>query len=63
MAQPPASEVRPYLRRLLTAIFLGVILMACTAIWAWNEYGGKLKHAPPLPDGVPPINTAEATPH
>jgi len=53
------SEVRPYLKRLVLAILLGVVVMASTAVWAWNTYGTRLESAPPLPSGVPPINTAE----
>ncbi len=53
----PRNEVHAYVRRLLVSIAVGVILMATTAIWAWNHYGKKLEHAPPLPPGSPPIAT------
>ena len=51
------SEVKPYLRRLIASIVVGIVLMATTAIWAWNKYGGKLETAPPLPSGTPPISS------
>jgi hypothetical protein len=47
------SEVRPYLKRLLAVIFVGIVMMAGTALFAWNKYGQRLKAAPPLPDPVP----------
>jgi hypothetical protein len=62
-SKPPRSEVRSYLRRLLTAIAIGIVLMASTAIWAWNTYGAKLKDAPPLPEGTPPMSAEPATPY
>ncbi len=61
--EPSQSEVRPYLKRLIATILCGVILMATTAVWAWNRYGGKLETAPPLPEGTPPMNPEAATPH
>ena len=57
------SEVRSYLRRLVVAILLGVVLMTTTAFWAWHKYGAKLKDAPPLPPGTPPMSSTPATPH
>lgn len=46
-------EVRAYLKRLLAAIFLGLVVVSATAVWAWNTYGKKLDDAPPLPSGAP----------
>ena len=63
MQDPEPPQVRPYLRRLLSAMLLGVIIMASTAIWAWNKYGKKLQDAPPLPEGVPPMSSEPVTPH
>lgn len=42
-------EVRAYLKRLLAAIGLGLLVVIISAVWAWNEYGGKMKDRPPLP--------------
>lgn len=61
MNTSPPSEVRPYLRRLLLAIALGILTMAATATWAWSTYGAKLKTAPPLPEGTPPLSSVPAT--
>lgn len=47
------SEVRAYLRSLVTVILIGVVLMGATALWAWSKYGQKLKDAPPLPEAAP----------
>jgi len=47
------SEVRPYLKRLLAVIFVGIVMMASTAFFAWNKYGQKLRSAPPLPEPAP----------
>lgn len=55
------SEVRPYLKKLVIAIVLGVMLMASIAGWAWNEYGQRLADAPPLPSGTPPLSSVPAT--
>ncbi len=60
-AEPPKPEVRPYLKRLLLAIFLGMILMASTATWAFLTYGKKLESAPPLPSGTPPMTPLPRT--
>jgi hypothetical protein len=46
-------EVRAYLKRLLLAIFLGIVIVGSTAVWAWNKYGKRLEDAPPLPAGEP----------
>ncbi len=54
-------EVRAYLKRLITSILIGIILMSATAIWAWNKYGTRLADAPPLPEGTPPLSTVPAT--
>jgi hypothetical protein len=51
------SEVKSYLRRLVASIVVGIVLMAGTAIWAWNKYAGKLQDAPPLPTGAPPLSS------
>ncbi len=51
------SEVRPYLKRLLLSIAIGVICMASAAVWSWKTYGKKLETAPPLPSGSPPLST------
>jgi len=62
--EPLAStrpEVRPYLKRLLLAILVGLLVMVATAIWAWRTYGGRLEGAPPLPSGTPPLSTLPAT--
>lgn len=56
--KPEPSEVKAYLRKLLTAIFIGIVLMATTATIAWNKYGKKLDQAPPLPSGTPPLSGA-----
>lgn len=61
MTEPAPSEVRPYLRRLLIAIAFGILTMAGTATWAWSTYGAKLKTAPPLPEGTPPLSSVPAT--
>lgn len=59
---PTASpEVRAYLKRLLLSILVGILLMSSTAIWAWNKYGARLKDAPPLPEGTPPMSGVPAT--
>lgn len=52
----PESEVRSYVRRLILSIFVGIVLMTSSAIWAWHKYGAKLDQAPPLPPGSPPMN-------
>lgn len=55
------SEVKPYLKRLVAFIVVGIVLMAATAVWAWNKYGSKLEDAPPLPSGTPPISSVPQT--
>ncbi|MCH2107791.1 MAG: hypothetical protein MK135_00550 [Polyangiaceae bacterium] len=54
--RPPAGEVQAYVKRLLFFMGLGVIAMVCTAVWAWNRYGGKFETSAPLPEGKPPIS-------
>jgi hypothetical protein len=54
------SEVRPYLKRLLAVIFVGIVMMASTAWFAWNKYGQRLKTAPPLPEPAPFHRVPEA---
>jgi hypothetical protein len=49
------DEVKSYVRRLLLVIFLGVVLMASAATWAFLTYGKKLERAAPLPAGAPPM--------
>lgn len=56
-----SPEVRAYLKRLIFAIVVGIVLMSSTAIWAWNKYGARLADAPPLPEGTPPLSTVPAT--
>jgi hypothetical protein len=56
-SQSAPSEVKAYLRKLLLAIFVGIVLMATTATIAWNKYGKKLDQAPPLPSGTPPLSS------
>ena len=56
-----SPEVRAYLKRLITAIVMGIVLMTATAVWAWNTYGTKLKEAPPLPEGTPPMSSGPIT--
>lgn len=56
-----SPEVRAYLKRLILSILVGVLLMSVTAIWAWNKYGARLKDAPPLPEGTPPMSGVPAT--
>jgi hypothetical protein len=34
-------EVTAYLRRLITSIAIGVVLMVIAAVWAWSRYGPK----------------------
>jgi hypothetical protein len=46
-------EVRAYLKRLLSAIFLGLVIVIATVVWAWNEYGTRMKDRPPLPPPAP----------
>lgn len=54
-------EVRAYLKRLLGAMFLGLVLVTITAVWAWNKYAPRLADAPPLPSGTPPISDGPIT--
>jgi hypothetical protein len=56
-----ASEVRPYLRRLLLSIAVGIVVMATTAVLAYRAYGGRLADAPPLPSGSPPLSSVPVT--
>lgn len=49
------DEVKSYVRRLLLVIFIGVVLMASAATWAFLTYGKKLESAAPLPPGTPPM--------
>jgi hypothetical protein len=57
--EPPKNEVRPYLIRLVAFILFGIVVMGSVAVWAWFEYGKRLSDAPPLPPGVPPMNTTD----
>lgn len=56
-----SPEVRAYLKRLIISILVGIVLMSTTAVWAWNKYGARLKDAPPLPEGTPPMSDVPAT--
>lgn len=40
-------EVTAYLRRLITSIAVGVVLMLIAAVWAWARYGPKAGAANP----------------
>lgn len=61
MPPPAPSEVRPYLKRLLLTILVGMVVMASTAVWAYQTYGKKLETAPPLPSGTPPMTPLPRT--
>jgi hypothetical protein len=54
-------EVRSYVKGMLGVMLLGIVLMALTAVWAWNTYGVHLKEAAPLPSGTPPLSTVPVT--
>ena len=56
-----SPEVRSYLKKLLSIMFIGIVIMAVTAVWAWQTYGKKLADAPPLPEGTPPLSSAPIT--
>ncbi len=58
--EPEAGEVTAYLKRLVATIFVGIVLMTLTAVWAWHRYGRALDDAAPLPPGRPrPIPVAQ----
>ncbi len=54
-SEPQPAEVTAYLKRLVATIFVGIVLMTLTAVWAWHRYGRALEGAPPLPEGRPKI--------
>jgi hypothetical protein len=51
--EPESGEVTAYLKRLVATIFVGIVLMTATAVWAWHRYGAALDNAAPLPEGRP----------
>jgi hypothetical protein len=53
--EPEAGEVSAYLKRLVATIFVGIVLMTATAVWAWHRYGRALDDAAPLPEGRPQL--------
>jgi hypothetical protein len=55
--QPQTGEVKAYVKRLLLTITIGLLGMIAAAVWAWQTYGGSLDHAPPLPEGSPPLSS------
>jgi hypothetical protein len=50
---PPAAEVRAYLKRLITSIVVGIVLMTLSVAWAWHRYGGRLENRAPMPADHP----------
>jgi hypothetical protein len=53
--QSESGDVTAYLKRLVATIFVGIVLMTLTAVWAWHRYGRALETAAPLPEGPPKL--------